>query len=410
MNAPCLAHRDATSPRRRLGSAALLTCVIAGAGMLGASGCNTVGAVTRPDVLAALKTARAQPPSHKRLVVKDENGGSVRLGPRSRLRFELAGGMVTEWVRARELRTSDVGVTVGTELLATWNEIRLAEIENLSGPKVLAGVVAVAAAVAIVAALFASKGGKSGKKSKVSGSSGSRSSRRARARRSRPVRRRHYYRHRPRRARVGIAIGLSVPVGTPPPRAPGPTATRSAGPEEVPTKASVPLAASKPLFSTTARRRSAVRFFGAGSVGTDLRETNGLVDSLAVGVRLAELVELGGGFRHMLVDHPELSASGALASTTTKTSSYLGFLRAGLNIDLDAGRYVAVPVSIDVGFGDAAKVQWRLNWGLRVRPTDWLWIGIYPFSPTYTNYRATEKLATAKKWSFPTSLEVGFAF
>ncbi len=381
---------------------------VAGAAVLvGASACSSVGTVTRPDVLAALKTASQQPPSSKRLVVKGKSG-SVRLGPRSRLRFELSDGAVTEWVHARDLRTSGLGVIVGTELLATWNEIRLAEIENLSGPKVLAGVVAVAAAVAIVAAFIASKG-KKGKKGKISSGSSGRSWR-ARSRPSRPVRRRHYYRRLfRRRPAVRVAVGLALPIdaSAPPPPLHRRRATRDAAPpSEVPTSATVPLSASTPLFSATARRRSSYRFFSAGSVGSDLRSTDGLVDSLAIGVRFAELFELGGGFRHMLVDHPVFESP----SEREKSSTYLGFLRAGLNIDLDAGRYVAVPISVDLGFGDAASLQWRLSWGLRVRPADWLWIGIYPFSPTYTKYRANKRLAIAERWSFPTSLEVGFAF
>ena len=174
---------------------------------------------------------------------------------------------------------------------------------------------------------------------------------------------------------------------------------------ERPAPAELPLSATKPLFSVSAQRRSSFRFFGAASLGTDFRETNGLSDSLTLGIRFAELFELGGGFRHMLVDHTPEGAS-----KSQKDSSYLGFIRAGMHIDLDAGRYVAVPMSMDIGFGDPVRVQWRFNWGLRVRPADWLWIGIYPFSPTYTSYKDKSRLAAADKWSFPTSVELGFSF
>lgn len=85
-------------------------------------------------------------------------------------------------------------------------------------------------------------------------------------------------------------------------------------------------------------------------------------------------------------------------------------MRLGLHIDLDSGRYVAVPVSMDVGFGSAQSVTWKLNFGLRVRPVDWLWVGLYLFNPTYDKWNADTALAKASRWSFPSSLEVGFAF
>ncbi len=107
----------------------------------------------------------------------------------------------------------------------------------------------------------------------------------------------------------------------------------------------------------------------------------------------------------MRVDH--LSDSGG----HEKRASYIGFGRVGLNIDLDAGRYVSVPISVDLGTGDQVDRQWRINWGLRVRPLDWLWIGIYPFSPTHTVYREDKELRDRRAgWSFPSSVELGFSF
>lgn len=371
--------------------------------------CNTAGLVARPTLAQKL-----QGDHHTSISLPTVDGGSQRLDPRSRIRFELGDRTVTEWVRAADLRTGKQGIFVGTELLATWEELRLAEVENLSGGKVLFGVLAVAAVVAIVVAMVAGKGkgGGGGKSAKVGGAKvrGSRGGGSgigglfgASGRGHRRVRRRHYYRHRPH---LGLRLGLALAAGSDPPPPPPPRtesfAPREGGEGERPTQVEQPPAVTRPLFTKDARRRASYRFFAAASMGSDLRNTNGLSDELTLGIRFAELLELGAGFRHSWVAHTEAGQDHA--------ATYQGFLRLGLHIDLDSGRYIAVPISMDVGFGSAQSVTWKLNFGLRVRPVDWLWVGLYLFNPSYDKYDADTALAKASRWSFPSSLEVGFTF
>ncbi|MCK5797404.1 MAG: hypothetical protein KAI47_09485 [Deltaproteobacteria bacterium] len=408
--------------------------------VLGSGACTTTSSVNRYKLVKALKQISTRGSASERIVLQGQGGRSVRLDPRSRIRFGLNGSMVTEWIPARDLRTSALGVSVGTELIASWPEISFAEVENLSGGRVLIGVVVVAAVVAVVTALVLKA--MKGKKEKNSSSSASSDgggilgfgSGSKAHRRKLPVRRRHRVRvdrrrgqriglrsfHGRRRGprlrgalRLAVAIDASSPRGQERPPQALATATRRPSLEqassgavdpEQPAPPQLRLADTRPLFSAGARRRSSYRFFGAMTLGNDFAMDGGLTDALTLGVRISELFELGGGFRHMLVDHAV--AEGGRA----KRASYLGFGRVGLNIDLGAGRYVAVPISVELGAGDQVARQWRLNWGLRVRPFDWAWIGIYPLSPTHTVYREDKVLSARTGWSFPSSVELGFSF
>ena len=378
-----------------------------------AGACNTLGTVSHNSLLAALE--RPTKPVDRPIVATTKDGGSARIDPRSQIRFELIDGTVTPWISARKLRTSATGISVEKKLIAYWSEIRLAEVENLSGPKVLAGVVAVAAVIVIVAMLLKGKGklgglgggsGHSIKSGKVRHSSRvGRSARSARVGRSARIGRRHRGSHivvvGPR-IPVVVGIGVERPL---PPRLPPPgTSPRPARDNETPTLADNPVAPSHPLFSARAQRNASYRFFAAGAFGADLRKPMGLCDSLTVGIRLAELFELGVGFRHMVIAHD--SSSGDI----TRDSSYAAFLRLGLHIDLMDSRFLAVPISVDLGLGDPFRSQWRLNWGFSARLTPWMSLGIYPFSPTYTVYKEDTRLANAPRWSFPTSVELAFTF
>ncbi len=418
-----------TSPRRITRPsdpprhAALFMAIVALAATTALAGaCNTLGTVSHNSLLAALE--RPTKPVDGPIVATTKDGGSARIDPRSRIRFELNDGTVTPWISARKLRTSATGISVGKKLIAYWSEVRLAEVENLSGPKVLAGVVAVAAVIVIVAIMLKGKGklgglggssGHSGKSGKVRhrghvGHSGrsdrvGRSARVGRHHRGSRIGRRH------RRSHI-VVVGPRIPVvvgihgeSPPPPRLPPPgTSPRPIRDDETPTLADNPVAPSHPLFSARARRNASYRFFAAGAFGADLRKPMGLSDSLTVGIRLAELFELGVGFRHMVIAHNTSSGD------VTRDSSYAAFLRVGLHIDLMDSRFLAVPVSVDIGLGDPFRSQWRLNWGFSARLTPWMSLGIYPFSPTYTVYKEDTRLANAPRWSFPTSVELAFTF
>jgi hypothetical protein len=144
------------------------------------------------------------------------------------------------------------------------------------------------------------------------------------------------------------------------------------------------------LFDDGAQRRSWVRVLASGD---ELASSGLMIGGVGVGVRLRDLVELGGGAHHVSIRD---EASGAW---TTGTALSL-FARG--NVFLDAGRRWALPVGIDAGtaLGDDEATFVRLRAGLRVRLSDKLFAGAYPFNPVRID----------GAWSTPSGLELGLAF
>jgi hypothetical protein len=129
----------------------------------------------------------------------------------------------------------------------------------------------------------------------------------------------------------------------------------------------------KPLFSSEARRRDLVLFTVSSEAGVDA----GLapVAGVAAGVRIDNLLEL------------QLGARGALMPATSDQPAQMRsvpFFRLALHLDLDAARRVALAVGADIG-ATSEETRVRLLYGLRVRVTDRLQIGLYPWNPVAVN-------------------------
>jgi hypothetical protein len=93
--------------------------------------------------------------------------------------------------------------------------------------------------------------------------------------------------------------------------------------------------------------------------------------SLAAGLRLWNVLEVGGGVAVM---------SHASTETGPYRPRFSPFLRTGLHLDLDSRRRVAIPLMVDLGWVDRRSTA-RFTYGVRVRLTDRLGVGLLPWNP-----------------------------
>jgi len=432
---------------------------------LAAGGCYTT------SVIPAQNLSRLTAPNHtSELLLRDQQGRPVRVGPNTAIRFWVRGEKWTAWVQGRQLHVNQVGASqrLGTHplrLVARWSDIYGAEVRNLSGGKTYGAIVLTTALVVVAVLLVlgsAKGGGKGGGKGLGKGLG------RGLAKVGRGVGRGLARGLRHHRFRIGVplsdvfvdpeGLGTEVapepepldtpnqpppPAGNPPPASPGappspavpgtalsptapgappppppppppasptpgapPTATDTGpAPATPPTYGRPPVAWTTPLpaFSRLTSRRAGIRLLGTVAVGTDLI-THDSVNSVAfVGFRAFDAFELAVGAR--LYRH-----HGTRLSTHQEyQTSWMAVLRIGAHLDLDARRWVALPIGVDVGTGHA-MVHIRVNLGVRIRLTRWLHLGIYPFNPTYTHFKDDTLKQEIGWWSFPSDLELAFTF
>ncbi|MBW2734535.1 MAG: hypothetical protein JRH20_19280 [Deltaproteobacteria bacterium] len=159
-----------------------------------------------------------------------------------------------------------------------------------------------------------------------------------------------------------------------------------------------------PLFSNRVIRRRRYQLIGTLAGGFNLTEQGGATGSVIIGTRVGDVFEVGAGLRQMAT--PVQS----VGSSREYTFEHLALVRLGLHFELDSRRIVSLPFSVDLGtnFGDVKQA--KLNLGLRFNITPYLSLGIYPFSPVYTFRGANSVLADNSRWSFPSTLELGFNF
>lgn len=304
-----------------------------------------------------------------------------------------------EWVRwdsAHRRATLDLPATLTLERAASWDDLRSLEVINPSSGKLIgmigftaAGVAAVAAVAAVdlmVAALTRGRG--SGVPLKIAG--------------------------------AVVFAGLRYGWGDLRNHARANSA--SDGPSLGLPKLTTDIPESQPLFAPLARRRAIVRMLVSADTATEVHRWTGIQSSVAVGLRFWDLFELSGGARYLytplvLVEGNRcIDAAGAMCEARSseplplgQRSSWLGFARLDLNLDLDARRRVALRLGSEFGAGGAVQFQGRLNFGLRIRLTQTWFLGAFGFNPTYTRFGRDELLAPASGWRFLSGLETGFA-
>jgi hypothetical protein len=394
----------------------------------------TAGCYTR-SIIPAQNLSRITLSNQTReLVLRDRHGRAVRVGPNSKIRFLVRGGQWTPWVEGRRLLVNRVGATarLGREAprqLARWSDIFAAEVQNLSGGKTYGAILVTTVLVGVVVLLIAGSakggGGKGlGKAFKGFGKGFGRGVGRALARGAVH----HGFRLGVRLPvpHVHVSPGAPDPVDTtppppspsnpppsgdsgapPPPPPPPPTAgTPNGAPTGAPhTAARPPTAWTAPLptFSRLTNRRAAIRLVGTLGIGSDLTTYDTLSSSAFLGFRAYDAFEMALGAR--LYRH-----RGTRATTPQDfQNSWMAVLRLGAHLDLDARRWVALPIGVDVG-GGTAQFHMRINLGIRIRVARWLHVGLYPFNPTYTHFKDETLKQNIAWWSFPTELELAFTF
>jgi len=162
----------------------------------------------------------------------------------------------------------------------------------------------------------------------------------------------------------------------------------------------------RPLFAGGAQRRAVARLVIAADVaatlgggGRDPLGVDRLIDGVTVAARFGELVEVGGSVRHV--------AGRGLEREGVWSSAPAGAFYLGGHFAVDAHHRVAIPLGVELG-GSSAGGFVRARAGVRVRVKDEWFVGVYPFSPTFTGTDTTPDVLP--RWSFPTALEVGASF
>ena len=377
------------------------------------------------------------------------NGDTYRLDPNSQIRFLLRTGEATPWIRGRDIWRSELGLSFkdrGDVYLIGWEEVAAAEVSNLSGAKTYGVILLVGALVAVVVLVVLSqaKGGGGGGGGKIGGIPGLGGKSRARFR---PISGRALNPHRALGLRhIHIPIYIALRHGSrdtyrdspppPPPYAP-PVAPRPASDEpgvsppgaspasapatsgvvdideEPAPPAAAPVVApprhkpgarvqATPLFGARARRRSMIQFMASAGAGTELVRLHNYTGSLVAGIRIRDLLEIGGGLRHTM--DPRV-----YGQTGEMQSGVVGFGRAGFHFWVDDRHRFALPLSVDVGAGHNVRLHFRLNYGLRFAPMDNLWIGLMPFNASYSSLDE-EVFKGTERWTFPSTLEIGFNY
>jgi hypothetical protein len=156
------------------------------------------------------------------------------------------------------------------------------------------------------------------------------------------------------------------------------------------------------IFGRHTRRRSSIRLIGLVEGGSDLLLTDGGHVQALMGMRILDVLELAAG-AHLMIHRGDPQTQ-----DQAHRASWIGVFRLNLHFDVDARRRVALPLGFDVGVGQATFYA-RLNFGVRVRLTRQLSLGIYPFNPTYAEFKDTTLRRTNGWWSFPTTIDLSFA-
>ena len=133
------------------------------------------------------------------------------------------------------------------------------------------------------------------------------------------------------------------------------------------------------------------RFLGSLVLDSSVALHGDLIGTGAIArIRLAEVVELGGGVR---VD----DVRGHGVSTT-------GLFQIGLRMPLGEHDRLALPVGFEVGGGGAVDVDLRFPWGVRAMSGRWS-VTLDPATPQYLHIEGEPR-----RWSIASGVELGASF
>jgi hypothetical protein len=221
--------------------------------------------------------------------------------------------------------------------------------------------------------------------------------------------------HPPHHPPAAIADGSDsgAPPPPPPPSSPpAPPTAASSNAATGPAGASAPGFDSRPpqkplaMFSSSFKRRSAIRLLATLETGSDLVLHDGLTSILLAGIRLYDVVEIAAGAKMLIHRGNEKRANGEKQDFR---ASWIAVARVLAHLDLGSRRRVALPIGIEGGLGHA-QVDVRAILGIRFRLTDYLHLGIYPFNPAYTRFKDKKLKTKLGWWSFATTIDLTAAF
>ncbi len=372
------------------------------AALLLSSGCTTTSPIPNDGLRGALSSAS----THK-IVLQDQEGNATRLDPNSEVRFILGAYEATPWIRGRDLWISKVGISFevdrGVHFLQ-WQEITAAEVRNLSGGKTFGAMLLTVVVLGVLVVMIAAKSGGGGGNS-ISGG------------KSKSPRTKRSWRRRSMGRAGGIHLHLPLIIAAPHPtyRSDVPPPPRELRPQNSEIKQAFDQIDAEPaqltpttkpvkaslLFGGPVRRRSIIQFMAQTAGGGDLAQLESPSASVLVGLRLREVIDIGGGFRELVTTVPSGSAS---------LPCFIGVGRLGVHLPLDTAEIFAIPFSVDAGAGQNVLYHLKLNLGLRIQLPYRFSVGLMPFNPTFTAFKETGPMVGARKWTFPTTLEVGFSY
>jgi hypothetical protein len=341
---------------------------------------------TRTVTAAHLSILRAA--EHRAdLVVGHDSGVPVRLSPGAQVRFRRLDGTTTGWLPGSRLRVDREMIWVlpadpGARVLAPragvdgirWSALAEMEVNDVDlGKTVLgttAGGAAIVGAVGVEAVAIGLIACLTGGHLKID--------------------------------ELGFARAVTEVVGSK--MFARPQADDSFAAEAPPVDLKAAAERARPLFSPAARRRSVVRVVAGAESGATIAPGGGLLATggLSAGLRLWSTLELAGGLR---LTRLEPGDAGVAADRRWRVSP---FVRAGLHLDVDAGRRVAVFAGWEL-----ASRQLGLVGGVRWRPGGGpLQIALYPMNPLYLWEKpaTSEAPAPPARRSLATMLETTFVF
>lgn len=163
----------------------------------------------------------------------------------------------------------------------------------------------------------------------------------------------------------------------------------------------------RPLFYPSARRRAIVQVVSKADTASELHDLEkGFSIGAFVGLRLWDVFEFGAGPRYLYPRLPPQDPSAGWLQAPT----LIAVVSHSAHLPLDVRHRVAALLGLDLGGGGDAEVYVRFALGLRVRVATDLFVGAYPWNPTYINYNPGAPARSVSGWMFPSSLELGGAF
>ena len=334
-----------------------------------ACACALLGCYGSSTVVGAQTAALHRSEQGDGSVLVADDGSPVRLDGDSELRFTRTDGTWTDWIGARDLLVNDDGVFLKPDddqpLVdgLKWSDVKSVEVKNLDRGETMIAVVAISAAVVgLIVVAMKSKG-------------------------NLPL---------PNLNHVDFHVNASSNGGG---GGGGDAAVPTPGGESVlaePTLEAPNASGAKDLLDGDTRRRSVVEVVGALEGGGETTGSGLRLGTAMLALRAFDFLDFGVGARWI-----------SFGLVDGRQAYVLPVFRFGMHADLDAHRRIALVFGVEMGASHDVLDHVRVDWGIRCRVYDEMWLGVDPLTPIYDRFASG---IHGPAWSAPTTLLVGFAF